>query len=67
MTRELVEILGIFLLIVGAGLCVSAAYIVSVALAVLVAGVFALFAGVIVVYLANARPAMQVEQRGERP
>jgi hypothetical protein len=55
----LVEIVGLFLLVVGAGLVVGACYLVSVPLAVLAAGVFVLFAGVVTVYLANSTASLR--------
>lgn len=50
---ELVEVAGIFLLVAGASALVGAAALVSVALAVAVAGGFLLFAGAVLVTIAN--------------
>jgi hypothetical protein len=57
MTAELVEVTGIFCLLVAAGLIVGAASMVSVALAVLASGVFLLFIGVVLVLIAQRLPA----------
>ena len=53
MTTGIAEILGLFLVIIGAGCIVAAASLVSVALAVLAAGSFLVLAGVLVVYVAS--------------
>jgi hypothetical protein len=55
MTANIAEISGLFLILVGFGLVVGAAALVSVALAWLAAGLFCVFGGVLVVYVANAR------------
>ena len=52
--KNLAELGGLFLVAVGVGLCVAAASLVSLALALLVAGIFALFLGITIVYVANA-------------
>lgn len=52
MKYNLLEILGVFLAVAGAGTVVGAAALVSTALAVLVAGVFLLLAGVLTVVVA---------------
>ena len=57
MTAELVEVTGIFCLVVAAGLIVAAAAMVSTALAVLAAGVFLAFIGVLAVLIAQRLPA----------
>lgn len=54
MTAGLVEIVGLFLVVVGCGTIVGAASLVSVALAVLAAGVFLIAFGVVAVYVATA-------------
>ncbi len=61
------EILGLFLAVAGAGTIVGAASLVSLALAVLVAGFFLLLAGVLVVYVAATleRAAAAPPARGE--
>ena len=59
---ELVEIAGIFLIVVGFGAVVAAASMVSTALAVLVFGAFAVFSGVIIVYAVNATVIRQHKQ-----
>lgn len=56
MTREIVELAGIFLTIVGFGVIVAAAALVSTALALLAAGVFAVFLGIVVIMGANRAP-----------
>lgn len=48
----LFELLGAFVLFIGAGFVVAAAAMVSVALACLAAGVFLIFAGIITAYFA---------------
>lgn len=48
----ILELVGLFLVVVGAGAVVGAAAMVSVALGVLVAGVFLLFGGAVVVFVA---------------
>lgn len=48
----ILEIVGLFLIVIGCGSVVGAASLVSIALAVLTAGVFLMFAGVLVVYVA---------------
>lgn len=52
MRNALTEILGVFGLFVGAGLVVAAASFVSVALAVLVCGVFVIVGSVVAIYVA---------------
>jgi hypothetical protein len=52
-TKAIVELCGLFLVIVGMGGLVVAAALVSVALAVAVGSVLALFVGASTVYLAN--------------
>lgn len=54
MTASIAEIAGIFLVLTGFGAIVAAASLVSVALAVLAAGVLLTFAGTVTVYVANA-------------
>lgn len=66
MTHDLAELGGIFLLVIGAGLCVGAAALVSTALAVLVAGIACLFGGVVVVYVANAAARAPSPKPGDR-
>lgn len=56
-TPSIVELAGIFLLVIGCGCVVAAASMVSVALAALAAGVFVIFAGALMVYAANAAEA----------
>lgn len=53
MTAGLVEIVGLFLVVIGCGTIVAAASLVSVALAVLAAGVFLIAFGVVAVYVAS--------------
>ena len=55
MTAELAEVLGLCVLLIGLGLVVAAAAMVSVPLATLVAGVLLALAGVVAVYGANVR------------
>lgn len=57
MTRNIAELVGLFLVIIGCGCVVGAASMISIALAVLAAGVFLLFAGTVTVYVANASRA----------
>lgn len=52
MTAGIVEIVSIFLVVVGCGTIVGAASLISVALAVLAAGVFLLAFGVVGLYVA---------------
>lgn len=52
MKFQIIEILGLFLLVVGAGTVVAAAAMVAVALGVLVAGAFLLLGGGLTVYVA---------------
>lgn len=52
--RDLLEIVGLGLLVAGACVLVGAAALVSTALAAGVAGTFLVFAGVVTVFLANA-------------
>lgn len=52
MNAGIIEIIGLFLVMVGAGTIVAAASLVSTALAVLTAGAFAVLAGLIAVYVA---------------
>lgn len=66
MKHDLAELGGIFLLIIGVGLCIGAAALVSTALAVLVGGVASLFGGVVVVYVANAAARAPAPKPGER-
>jgi uncharacterized membrane protein len=56
-SKTIAEIVGIFVIVCGAGTTVAAAAQVSTALALLAAGVFALLAGTITVYVANALAA----------
>ena len=48
----ILELVGLFLVVVGCGTTVAAASMVAVAFGVLVAGVFLLFGGALVVYVA---------------
>lgn len=57
---SLVELLGVLVLVLGAGFIVAAAALVSVALACLAAGVFLIVGGIVAVYAAavlDAKPA----------
>ncbi len=56
MTADLVEIVGLFLVVVGCGVVVGAAALVSVPLAILAAGAFVTLGGIIAVYVGNAMP-----------
>lgn len=53
MTNELAEVLGLCVLVIGLGLVVAAAAMVSIPLATLVAGVLLTLVGVVVAYAAN--------------
>ena len=53
MTLQIAELTGVFVIIIGCGVIVGAAAMVSVALAVLVSGVLLVFAGILAVYVAN--------------
>lgn len=53
MKFEIAEFVGLFIVVIGCGLLIGAAALVSVALAVLVSGVLSIFAGILVVYAAN--------------
>lgn len=57
MSKTIAEIVGIFVIICGAGTTVAAAAQVSTALALLTAGVLTILAGTITVYVANALAA----------
>lgn len=64
MRDDLAEILGILLAVVGCCTVVGAASFVSTGLAVLAAGLFLLFAGVIVIYVASTpKPAEPAEPK----
>ncbi len=52
MTAGILEIVGIFTAIVGAGAIVGAAALISTALAVLAAGAFLLLGGVVTIFIA---------------
>jgi len=69
MRNGLLEIVGLFLVVVGACGLVGAAALVSVALAVTVAALFVMLAGVIVVYVATTleRAEKSKAKPGERP
>ena len=56
MTAGLVEIVGMFLIVVGCGVIVGAAALVSIPLAVAAAGVFVILGGIIAVYIAQHIP-----------
>ena len=55
MTAGIVELFGMLVVVLGLGTVVAAAALISVPLAVLAAGVFLTFSGVLVVYTANVR------------
>lgn len=64
MNAGIAEILGLFLVVVGCGVIVGAASLVSTALAVLAAGLFLVLGGILVAYVAvvmerNAKAAPQ--------
>lgn len=64
----LVEILGVFVLIVGCGTIVGAAALISTPLAVLAAGIFLVAFGAVAVYVAAAlESAKPPAKPGERP
>lgn len=52
MQHGILEILGLFLVVVGAGAIVGAAALISTALAVLAAGAFLMLGGLLTVYVA---------------
>jgi hypothetical protein len=62
----ILEIIGLFLLVVGCGAIVGAASLVSLALAVLTAGVFLAFAGTLVVYVAVTLEKAAPKPAGDR-
>lgn len=67
MRNGILEILGLFLAVVGCITLVGAAALVSVALAVLTAGAFILLAGILLVYAATALERTTVTPKpGER-
>lgn len=66
MRNGIIEIVGIFLVVIGCGTIVGAASLVSTALAVLAAGVFVLFGGILTICLANAAAAQAGTGPGER-
>lgn len=61
-TRDIIELGGILIVIIGAGCVVAAASYVSVALALLAAGVFLVFGGGLAVVAANQQPEKPVRQ-----
>ena len=69
MNHGIAEILGLFLVVVGCGTIVAAASLVSVALAVLAAGLFLVLGGVLAVYVAavlERRNASAARGAGDR-
>lgn len=60
---SIAEIVGLFLLVVGAGMVVGAASLVSVALAWLAAGAFLLLAGILTVYVAARLDTVKRQER----
>lgn len=60
MTRNLVELLGLLVIVIGVGLVVAAASYVGWALACLVAGVALVLAGGIAVFVVNVQPTATV-------
>lgn len=54
MQSGIIEIVGLFIVVVGCGFVVGAAALVSTVLAVLAVGLFLVLAGVIAVYVATA-------------
>lgn len=65
----ILEIIGLFLVVVGCGTVVGAASLVSLALAVLAAGVFLVLGGIMVVYVAATldEQAAPKPAAGDRP
>lgn len=61
-TKDIIELAGIFIVIIGAGCVVAAASYVSPALALLAAGVFLVFGGGLAVFVANAAPTERPHQ-----
>lgn len=61
MNRDIAEIVGILLAVLGWGTICGAAALVSVALCVLLVGVGLLFAGVLAAYIANLAPKSEVK------
>jgi len=57
MTAGILEIIGCFLVVVGAGTIVGAAALISTALAVLTAGAFLVLFGIVIVYVAMSLEA----------
>lgn len=55
-TKDIIELVGLFIVIVGAGCVVAAASFVSTSLALLAAGVFLTFGGSLAVVVANKQP-----------
>lgn len=55
-TKDIIELLGLFVVIIGAGCIVAAASYISPALALLATGVFLVFGGGLAVFVANAAP-----------
>lgn len=62
----LVELLGALTIVVGAGVVTAAAMMVSVALGVLVAGVFLIIGGVVAVYVASVVEAANPKPGSDR-
>ena len=63
----ILELIGLFLVVVGAGAVVAAAAMVSPALGALASGIFLLFFGALTVYVATALEKATAPKPGERP
>lgn len=66
MRTAIVEIAGTFAILVGCGLGIGAAALVSVALALVVAAVLLIFAGVVAIYIVNVRADAAAKAGSER-
>lgn len=64
MRNGIIEIVGLFLVVVGCGAITAAAAMVSVALGVLAAGAFTVLAGALAVYVANVSETAALRARG---
>lgn len=69
MNAGLLEIVGLFLVVVGCGFVVGAAALISLPLAVLAAGVFVILGGIVAVYVAAQLEvkARAVPPKADRP
>lgn len=67
MPHQIAELLGVLAVVVGCGTIVAAASMVSVALAVLAAGIFLVTGGIVAVYVAAVLDSASRRKPGDRP